>query len=80
MVVFNYNHPVEAMFYTDFTAYSTIPDKNTISGLLAQGYTVILNDRGNIPADIKNIEGIIIEKIPDTDLELTSQGFPTATR
>ncbi len=79
-IVFNYNHPVEAMFYTDFTAYSTIPDKNTISGLIAQGYTVILNDRGNIPADIKNIEEVIIEKIPAADRELTSQGFPTATR
>ncbi|MFH0757552.1 MAG: glycosyltransferase family 39 protein [Bacteroidota bacterium] len=79
-IVFNYDHPIEAMFYTDFTVYSAIPEREKISGLIEQGYTVILNDNGNIPADIRKMEGLIIEKIPAADRGQTSQDFPTATR
>ena len=33
-VLFNYNRPIEAMFYTNFTIYSKIPDKQTALNLL----------------------------------------------
>jgi len=62
-VLLNYDKPIEAMFYTNLTAYPTIPDRNKITEMIAQGYTVIINDNGNIPNDIKSINGILIEKL-----------------
>ena len=52
-ILFNYDKPIEAMFYTDLTAYRIIPDKNTITELTEKGYTIIINDDGNIPDSIK---------------------------
>lgn len=62
-VLFNYDKPIEAMFYTNLTAYQGIPDIKIIAGLIAGGYTVIINDDGNIPGDIKTISGITIERL-----------------
>jgi len=62
-VLFNYDRPIEAMFYTSLTAYPNIPDRNKLSGLIAEGYTVIINDDGKLPNEIKTIKGITIEKI-----------------
>ena len=62
-VLFNYDKPVEAMFYTDLTAYPHIPDKNTIEGLMADGYTILINDDGNLSDTIKTINGILIKKL-----------------
>ncbi len=62
-VLLNYDKPIEAMFYTNMTVYQNIPDKSKISDLLARGYTVIINDDGNLPDHIKTIKGITIEKI-----------------
>jgi len=56
-VLFNYDKPVEAMFYTSLIAYPHIPDKKIISELVAEGYTVIIN--GNIPENLKEMDGII---------------------
>jgi 4-amino-4-deoxy-L-arabinose transferase len=58
-VLFNYNRPIEAMFYTDLTVYPTIPSADTISELQRQGYTVIINDEGTIPEQIKGIEEVV---------------------
>ncbi|GAB4204852.1 MAG: hypothetical protein Fur0023_13050 [Bacteroidia bacterium] len=60
-VLFNYDKPIEAMFYTNLTAYPDIPDKKIITELIEKGYTVIINDNGNIPPDIKAIDGLTIE-------------------
>ena len=52
-ILFNYDHPIEAMFYTDLVVYPGIPEKEKISDLSRQGYTIIVNDDGEIPNDIK---------------------------
>jgi hypothetical protein len=62
-VLFNYDKPIEAMFYTNLTVYPNIPDKNVISDLIEKGYTVIINDNGNIPDDIKIIQKVTIIKL-----------------
>lgn len=64
-VLLNYDKPIEAMFYTNLTVYSHIPDKKQINDLKQKGYTVIINDDGNIPDEIINIEGIMIRKLDD---------------
>lgn len=62
-VLLNYNRPVEAMFYTNLTAYPNIPDKKVIADLVTKGYTVIINDTGNIPTDIKTMDGVTTENL-----------------
>ncbi len=62
-ILFNYNYPIEAMFYTNLIAYPNIPEKNIITDLIVKGHTVIINDNGNIPADVETINGIIIKKL-----------------
>ena len=58
-VMFNYNRPIEAMFYTDLTVYPTIPNLDTISALQQQGYTVIINDDGNIPDQLRVFQKVV---------------------
>lgn len=42
-VLFNYNRPIEAMFYTDLVVYSKNPSLQLINELKEKGYTVIIN-------------------------------------
>jgi len=58
-VLFNYDNNIEAMFYTNLTAYNYIPDRKTIMYLMDNQYNVIINDNGGIPDEIKDIKGII---------------------
>jgi hypothetical protein len=51
------------MFYTNLTAYQNIPDRNKITELVNDGYSVIINDDGKLSEDIKTIEGITIERL-----------------
>jgi 4-amino-4-deoxy-L-arabinose transferase-like glycosyltransferase len=60
-VLFNYERPVEAMFYTNLTVYKNIPDKIKITELISNGYTVIVNDDGKLADDINTIKGLKIE-------------------
>ncbi len=62
-VLFNYGKPIEAMFYTDFVVYPSLPDLNLVKALQVEGYTVIINDKGEIPVYLYSINGVIIEKI-----------------
>jgi len=62
-VLFNYDKPIEAMFYTNLTAYPIIPDRKTITDLLTAGYTVIINDDGKLPDEIKTMKGISLERL-----------------
>ena len=62
-VLFNYDQPVAAMFYTNLTVYPDIPDAGTIAGLIENGYTLIINDNSRIPEDIKRIKGVTLEKL-----------------
>lgn len=62
-ILLNYDKPIEAMFYTNLTAYQHIPDSNQISGLLKAGYNVLINDDGKIPENIKTMKGVKIENL-----------------
>ncbi|MEO8759821.1 MAG: glycosyltransferase family 39 protein [Bacteroidia bacterium] len=62
-IIFNYDKPIEAMFYTNLTAYNILPEKGLLQKLIRQGYFVIIDDTGNIPEDIKLIKGIYLEKL-----------------
>lgn len=62
-VLFNYDKPIEAMFYTNLIAYSHIPDRNKIMELIEDGFTIIINDNGALPNDIKTMKGITIKRL-----------------
>jgi 4-amino-4-deoxy-L-arabinose transferase len=62
-ILLNYNRPIEAMFYTNLTAYPYIPDKKVITELMNKGHTVIINDDGLIPADIKTMDGLLFKRL-----------------
>ncbi|NNF47932.1 MAG: phospholipid carrier-dependent glycosyltransferase [Desulfofustis sp.] len=62
-VLFNYNRPIEAMFYTDLTVYPTIPSIDTISALQEQGYTIIIRDDGNVPEHVREVELVVIKRL-----------------
>ncbi len=64
-VLLNYANPVEAMFYTNLTAYAEIPGEATVRELLDQGYTVIVNDKGDIPYGIATLKGIRLKKLAE---------------
>jgi len=57
-ILFNYDKPIEAMFYTNLTVYRNIPDNNAIKELEGKGYTIIINNNGNIPDRIKAVKGV----------------------
>ena len=65
-VLLNYENPIEAMFYTDLTAYSFLPSQKEITSLIKQGYTVLINDK-NVPYQIRSIEGVRIIHLDDSD-------------
>lgn len=64
-ILFNYNSEIEAMFYTNLNVYSSIPSKEFIIELISKGYTVIINDNGKIPIEIKKIDGVVIDKFEE---------------
>jgi len=66
-ILLNYERPIEAMFYTNLTVYSELPDKDVIMQLMAKGHKIIINDDGTIPADIKIIPGVTIEYFSTSD-------------
>lgn len=58
-ILFNYNKPIEAMFYTNLTVYPYLPEEKVIIDLTEQGYTVIINTNTDIPANIKAIDRVM---------------------
>ena len=70
-VLFNYDHPIEAMFYTDLTVYPGLPTNDDIKNLRQQGYTIIVNDDGNLPHHILATDQIVkVELAKNKDPEL----------
>jgi len=62
-VLFNVKRPIEAMFYTSFTAYSFMPTEKQISRVHEKGYKVIiLKGDSQLPAYIKDDKSVIILK------------------
>jgi len=64
-LLFNYPRPIEAMFYTDMTVYANLPDPETLNGLVEKGYSIIINDDGNLPAEIRLNSGLQLVRIHD---------------
>ncbi len=48
VVIFNSDKPIETMFYTNFTAYSGLPDSTTIQKFISNGYTPYVYKNGVI--------------------------------
>lgn len=46
-VFFNYEHAIEGMYYTDYTFYTYLPDKNKLDSLKNKGYKIIINENKN---------------------------------
>jgi 4-amino-4-deoxy-L-arabinose transferase len=67
VVLFNYANPVDAMFYTDMTVYPQLPDKETIKRLIRDGYTVVINDEGQLPEELLMIDGVKVHPIKSRD-------------
>lgn len=53
-ILFNYENPIEAMFYTDLIVYPILPSKEKIEQLINEGYQILINDKG----DLKSVEGL----------------------
>lgn len=64
-ILFNYPKPIEAMFYTNLIVYPNIPEKSKISELISEGYMVIINENGNVPDDIKALEGVLLKNFTE---------------
>ena len=62
-VLFNTRYPVETMFFTDLTAYETIPDADRLKALYAEGYTIFIDDGAAIPADVKGLDFVRLVQI-----------------
>lgn len=65
IVMFNIKRPIETMFYTHATAYTTIPQKTEIEKIMQKGYIIYLNDDGKLDESIKGIHGINIIKFTE---------------
>lgn len=66
-VLFNYQKPIEAMFYTNLTVYSSLPEIDKILELKNKGYKILINDNENIPSEYKSLTGVIIVKLRDSN-------------
>jgi len=62
-VLFNYDKAIEAMFYTNLVVYPNIPDSKTITELQHRGYSILINDNGEIPAGINTMKGVSTVKL-----------------
>jgi len=54
VVLFNLEHPLEAMFYTSYVAYRKPPTVEQAHLLRAAGWRVVALDRGDLPTDLRN--------------------------
>lgn len=48
VVIFNSEYPIETMFYTNFTAYSGIPDSSFVKKFVLNGYTPYIYRDGSL--------------------------------
>jgi 4-amino-4-deoxy-L-arabinose transferase-like glycosyltransferase len=66
VVLFNLDRPLEAMFYTPYTAYAGVPQPALVRRLQSAGWRVAVFDDGRLPAALVALPGI----------ELLPGGFP----
>lgn len=62
-ILFNYDRPIEAMFYTRLTAYPYLPVKETLNDLIERGFTIIIDDNDDIPQEISEMGNVVIIKL-----------------
>ncbi len=58
VVLFNMEHYVNVMFYTDFIAYEKIPSAEEVMDAMDQGYTVYIKKTPGVPARIMGLPGV----------------------
>ncbi|MDX2362076.1 MAG: glycosyltransferase family 39 protein [Crocinitomicaceae bacterium] len=51
-ILLNTSHPIEAMFYTNLTAYERLPDQDVLDSLIDRGYSIYINDGENVSSAI----------------------------
>jgi 4-amino-4-deoxy-L-arabinose transferase len=56
VVIFNTEYPIEAMFYTDATAYPIFPTPQKVQDLLQRGYDVVILERGDLPQPLQQLK------------------------
>mgnify|MGYP003508381336 FL=1 len=66
-VLFNYNMPIDAMFYTEFMVYQQLPDDKTIFDLQARGYNVYVAYEGEIPSGFEDNRDVHLIELDMTD-------------
>ncbi len=59
-ILFNYERPIEAMFYTPLTVYTELPARGELEKLIAAGHRVFVEDDGAVPADVKSMPGVTL--------------------
>lgn len=59
-VLFGYNAPIEAMFYTNATVYEVMPSLNTIVRLQKFGYTIFITDYSIPSKELKELKGVTV--------------------
>lgn len=62
VALFNLDRPVEAMFYTPYTAYQDAPDSSLARRLLRAGWRVVVFDDGKLPAGLAATPGVELLK------------------
>ena len=60
--MFNVDHYIEAMFYTNVTAYSFIPTKEQLQLAIDKGFVVYVFDDPSLPSELRNNKNIFIIK------------------
>ncbi|MBL4861704.1 MAG: glycosyltransferase family 39 protein [Crocinitomicaceae bacterium] len=59
-VLFNTDHPIEVMFYTDMVAYKEIPEIHVMKKLSDSGYTIYIIDKDGFPKEISEGSGFTV--------------------
>lgn len=63
IILLNYPNEIACMYYTNWTVYNFIPSSNQIEFLLSSGRKIVINDKGDIPENIRHIHGVNFERL-----------------
>lgn len=62
-VLFNYDRPIEAMFYTPLTVYAELPTTTELGKMIGAGHRVFVQDDGTLRADVKSLPGVTLLRL-----------------
>ena len=60
IIVFNIEHAVEAMFYTDYLVYDFAPSVLDIVRLQSEGYSIVIHDDGKLEKKYEGINDVVL--------------------